>query len=425
MGGAGGGAPLPPGPGSAVSAPVPDLAPPLRWDAPPPAAGPVRSIYVHAPFCARRCSYCDFAVTVRKRGDVQAWAGALAGEWRALREEGVAEVAPALETLYVGGGTPSLLGAEAMEALARVLGRERLAADGIEWTAEANPESLTPAVARGWREAGVNRLSLGVQSFDPAVLRWMGRLHGPDGAGIAVEAARRAGIEELSVDLIFGLPPGVERDWERDLEEALRLDVPHVSLYGLTVEPGTPLGRAVAEGRERGVDEGRYADEFLRAAERLGAEGYVHYEVSNFARPGHTSRHNRAYWEEAPYLGLGNSAHTFLPPRRRWNLRSWDAYEERARVGLLPVEGEEVVEGESWRLERLWLALRSRRGLDPGPLRGAAEETVRGWLAAGWAERDRRVLRLTPHGWLLLDRLAVELDTALVDAGTEAAPALS
>lgn len=374
----------------------------------------VGSIYVHAPFCARRCRYCDFAVQVRARGDVDGWLDALAGERAALEEEGRVALASSLDTLYVGGGTPSLLGPGAMEGLAGVVGRDRLSGPELEWTAEANPESLDAELAGAWRRAGVNRMSLGVQTFHEPALRWMGRLHGPDGAHRAVATARAAGLQDLSVDLIFGLPAHLGRDWRTDLETVLSLDVPHVSLYGLTVEPETALGRAVREGRERPVDEAQYEEEFLEAAEVLAGAGYAHYEVSNFARPGARSRHNAAYWDGSPYLGLGNGAHSYLHPVRRWNLRGWDEYREVAATRRLPVDASEVLDAPAHRLERIWLALRTDRGWTPPPDAGSrARALVAAWIRQGLAEHAEGSVRLRPRGWLLLDELAVELDRAL------------
>lgn len=369
----------------------------------------VRSIYVHAPFCARRCSYCDFAVSVRRIGDVDGWLDALAGEWRLVESEGLFAVAERLDTLYVGGGTPSLLGPAAMDGLAAIVGRDRLTGETLEWTAEANPESLTEEVVRGWAAAGVNRISLGAQTFDEGALRWMGRLHGPEGPGRAVAAARAAGIGNVSIDLIFGLPAGVGRSWIEDLERVLALDVPHVSLYGLSVEPGTALGRAVREGREPPVDEERYSEEFLVAADVLTAAGYVHYEVSNFAKPGAEARHNAAYWDGRPYLGLGNGAHSYAPPVRRWNARAWERYRELVAEGRSPEESRERVAGDAARLEEIWLGLRSRRGI-PAPDEGSNQRIrVDGWIRRGLAEQDEGRVRLTVDGWLLLDELAVDL----------------
>lgn len=379
----------------------------------PAGPGPVRSVYVHAPFCARRCPYCDFAVTVDGAPPVGRWLRALAAEREALEAEGRFPVADRLDTLYVGGGTPSVLGPGAMEGLADVIGAGRLASPDLEWTAEANPESLTADVARAWRRAGVTRLSVGVQSFHAPALRWLGRLHGPEDARRTVEEARRAGFDDLSVDLIFGLPERLDRSWSRDLDEALRLDVPHVSLYGLSVESATALGRAVARGREEEVDEERFRAEFLEAARRLTGEGYVHYEVTSFARPGHGSRHNQVYWTGAPYLGLGSSAHSYRHPLRRWNIRDWAEYEQEVDRGRVPVVEEEILDEADHRLERVWLALRTRRGLDRSGLPPEAERRVREWIRAGWAADDPGAIRLTPEGWLLLDRLSVELDARL------------
>lgn len=369
------------------------------------------AVYVHAPFCARRCFYCDFAVQVRRTGDLDGWLAALAGELRAVEAEGLFDLAPHLDTLYVGGGTPSLLGPEAMAGLARVLGKERLRPE-TEWTAEANPESFTREVARGWRAAGVNRVSLGVQTFHEPALRWMGRLHGPEGAARAVATLGDAGIESFSVDLIFGLPAHVGRSWSQDLERALELDPPHVSLYGLSVEEATPLGRAVREGREPPGDEDRYREEFLEAAETLTGAGYEHYEVSNFARPGHASRHNATYWTGEPYLGLGNGAHSYAPPVRRWNRREWEDYAASATRGASPEEGREVLDAHAFRLERIWLGLRTSGGLALEEFGGGAASLMERWERDGLAITVGGRVRLTAAGWLLLDRLAVELDGA-------------
>ncbi len=375
------------------------------------AAVPVRSVYVHAPFCARRCFYCDFAVHVSREGDLAGWLDALRGELRAVEAEGLFGL-ESIDTLYVGGGTPSLLGPGAMASLAGVLGEQRLGSAPLEWTAEANPESLTPELAAAWRVAGVNRLSLGVQSFSREALRWMGRLHGPDGAAEAVAVARRAGFDNVSVDLIFGLPASLERSWKDDLDRVLELDTPHVSLYGLSVEPTTPLGRAVSEGRERPVDEERYREEYLLAADCLTAAGYEHYEVSNFARPGHRSRHNAAYWDGSAYLGLGNGAHSYAHPVRRWNAREWETYREASLREELAEEDRETIGEEEARLERAWLALRTAQGVPASELSAAQRLVVEGWAEQGWVHSLDPSVRLNAEGWLRLDRLAVELDSA-------------
>lgn len=369
-------------------------------------------LYIHVPFCARRCSYCDFAVTALREPPVESWLDAIAAELALVMEAEGWEGPLALRTLYIGGGTPSLLGVGAMAELLQRLEPFIVLTEGYEWTVEANPESFDEALARDWYSAGVNRLSLGAQSFDEGALRWMGRLHGPDGPGRAVDAARVAGLENYSIDLIFGLPTRLGRDWEADLRRALALEPRHISLYGLTAEPATPLGRWVREGRERLPEEEAYEAEYLLASEVLRGAGFEHYEVSNFARPGYHSRHNRGYWTGAAYLGLGSGAHSFLPPRRRWNLAGWEAYRSAVAAAKLPVAESEVVTREAARLEGIWLALRDAAGLPREGWSPAQERLAARWVEEGWAVSATGPLRLTPRGWLLLDRLAIEFDAA-------------
>ncbi len=375
----------------------------------PPEHRRITNIYVHAPFCARRCCYCDFAVEVDRSPAGSRWLAAIRKEFDTVQASGEAPLAPVLDTLYVGGGTPSLLGPRFIAGLADVAGRERLANPALEWTVEANPESFRERTAAEWAAAGVNRVSFGVQSFDPGALKWMGRLHSPADAKTAVENARAAGVANLSVDLIFGLPDNVPRSWEDDVGRALDLAVPHISLYGLTVEKGTPLHRAVSEGRAPMPAGGRYREEYLFAAETLAKAGYEHYEVSNFALPGFVSRHNRACWVGAPYLGLGNGAHSCFRGRRWWNERDWAAYAALVEESGRAVAGEETPGPEQIRLETLWLGLRTVEGLETAKLGRSDRSAVRRWEAAGWALRSEGRTRLTPRGWLILDELTLEL----------------
>jgi len=382
---------------------------------------PVASVYVHAPFCARRCRYCDFAVTVRSKGGRSTeWATAIARELTAVRREGVFELADTLQTLYVGGGTPSLLAPEAMGMLAGILGRRRLQRS-LEWTVEANPESFGPELARGWKEAGVNRISLGVQSFNDTALKWMGRLHGALGASEAVSVARKYGFRNLGADLIFGLPSHLSRNWTDDLHQALALEIEHISLYGLTVEPGTKLGREVAGGSEHVAGASRYREEYLEAAELLRSEGFLHYEVSNFAREGFEGKHNKAYWSGLPYLGLGNGAHSYAPPLRRWNQRDWQEYSTRLERGASAEDGRERLTFEQQLLERIWLGLRSSQGLEVSVLQATGSPSARSplvdrWIRNGLARLSEDRLQLTVQGWLLLDTLTVELSEAVAAA---------
>ena len=396
------------------------FAPPPVYDAPMTAAP--RSLYVHVPFCVRRCSYCDFAVQATREAPTDEWLAAIEAEMRLLAAERGWSAPLDLDTIYLGGGTPSLLRADAMAELRRRLEPYARWSDAAEWTCEANPESFAEETARAWRDAGVNRISLGAQTFHEPALRWMGRMHGVDGPTRALAAARAAGFDNVSVDLIFGLPARLGRDWGADLFHALALEPQHVSLYGLTAEAAAPLGRWVSEGRETLADEDRYADEYLLAHERLAAAGFEHYEVSNFGLPGRRSRHNSVYWTGAPYAALGPGAHAFHPPLRRWNVRGWDDYRRMLLdEHRLPTADEETVDEETAGLERAWLLLRTDQGW---PLADAGDDERRladTWTRQGWATVDGGVLRLTAEGWLLLDRLAVEMADA---AERRASPAL-
>ena len=369
-------------------------------------------LYIHVPFCLRRCGYCDFAVTATRVAPVDAWLESIGAEL-AQRQRAGGWSHLELSTIYIGGGTPSLLGIGAMARLREVLSRFASWSDAaVEWTAEANPESFTPGLAADWVEAGINRLSLGAQTFSPEALVWMGRMHGPEGPARAVDAARAAGIGNISIDLIFALPSRLPRDWKSDLERVVEIAPAHVSLYGLTAEPATPLGRRVESGRETMADEDRYAEEYLLAAERLGAAGFEHYEVSNFARPGAESRHNQAYWQHRPYIGLGPGAHSFEPPVRSWNVRDWAEYRRLLENGGSAEEGREVLAADDAALERVWLGLRASSGLALSLLTAAQRARAAEWERSGLAERAADMVRLTREGWLLLDRLAVELEAA-------------
>jgi oxygen-independent coproporphyrinogen-3 oxidase len=363
-------------------------------------------LYIHVPFCARRCSYCDFAIAVRRDVPSDRFAELVLREWAGWQSHPAWARSPKVGTVYFGGGTPSRLAPAAVARIIEQVWTDRGIEPGAEITLEANPDDVTEAAAGAWRAAGVNRVSLGAQSFDPGVLRWMHRTHEAGQIGRAVEALRSGGIGELSLDLIFGLPALLERDWSADLAQALALEPDHLSLYGLTVEERTPLARWAARGAVTPVDDDRYAAEFLAAHERLAQAGYEHYEVSNYARPGRRARHNSAYWRRAPYVGLGPSAHSAWEGGRRWNLREWAEYERRLGEGAQVVEGEERLEPAGVRLEELYLGLRTSDGL---PAERIPPEAAGRWIASGWAETADGRLRLTPEGWLRLDALVASV----------------
>ncbi len=396
----------------------------------------VRHLYVHIPFCVRRCSYCDFSIAVRKRVPAQEYVEAVLTELRSADPGPTARGGPnrgstsvhpgapprgqpaeSLDTLYLGGGTPSLLPAEAIQRLLHDLAPQfrnpqSAIRNDAEVTLEANPEDVTPDAARAWLLAGVNRVSLGAQSFDDRVLQWMHRSHDAARIGAAVRVLRAAGIDNVSLDLIFALPAELDRDWTRDLDQAVSLLPSHLSLYGLTVEPRTPLDRWISRGAVHAPDEGRYAEEYLLAHRRLTADGYQFYEVSNAARDGYRSRHNSAYWSGRPYLGLGPAAHSFDGRARRWNIREWEAYRRAVAEGRSPVEAEEVLTDEQRELERIYLALRTAEGLPLATLRRPAPSFAALWVEQGWVVEEGGSLRCTPDGWLRLDGLVAKLFVA-------------
>ena len=374
------------------------------------APGRPRSVYVHVPFCAKRCHYCDFSVARARRPPIEAYLEAVAADLDEWFRERVWSGRVEVETLFVGGGTPSLLGVEGMRGLARLLA-ERFAwdAESVEWTVEANPNSLPPDVCAAWHELGINRLSIGVQSFQEGPLAWLGRLHDGNEAVRAVRDALDAGFERINVDLIFGLPEEVERDWGADVARVLELGVTHVSAYGLTAEPRTPLGRWVDLGRIRMPDDGRYGDEYLEVSAALREAGFEHYEVSNFAAPGHASLHNWHYWDGSEYLGVGPSAHSYLAGERIWNVFRWDLYRKAKAAGESLREGGERPTPEERPLERIWLGLRTRRGLPWEEIPVERASRIDAWRREGWIAEDPHRLRLTPEGWLRLDPLAAEI----------------
>jgi oxygen-independent coproporphyrinogen-3 oxidase len=349
--------------------------------------------------------YCDFAIAVRKHVPGDDFVATIEREI-ALRlpppdgRNGVGE------TVYFGGGTPSRLAADDIGRLLDVIRSRWRIAGRAEVTIEANPDDVTPDKAAAWRAAGITRVSLGVQSFDDTVLRWMHRTHDAAGAVAAAAALRDAGFDDWSLDLIFALPPELTRSWERDLERAIALGPTHVSCYGLTVEPHTPLLRSRNRGEVHDADEDRYETEFLEADRILGLAGYDHYEVSNYARPGHRARHNGACWRRVPYIGLGPSAHSFDGRTRRWNRREFVAWRTAVAGGDDPLEGSERLSPDAVALEETYLGLRTSEGV---PIDDAIRPRFEGLERAGWALFRSDSARLTPAGWLRLDRIVSDL----------------
>ncbi|HTL94410.1 MAG TPA: radical SAM family heme chaperone HemW [Gemmatimonadaceae bacterium] len=377
---------------------------------PPRPESPAKHVYVHVPFCRRRCTYCDFAIAVRRTVPVREFIDSLGREIELRYPD---EPPRDIDTLYFGGGTPSLLGGDGVARLLDRLREHFRFDDRAEVTLEANPDDVSVETAAAWRTAGINRLSVGAQSFDERVLAWMHRTHSAHQIERAVTAARAAGIDNLSLDLIFALPASLGRDWDADVRRALELEPAHLSLYGLTVEPATPLARWRDRLLMHEAPDDAYEQEFLAADETLAASGFEHYEVSNYARPGSRARHNSSYWQHVAYDGFGPSAHSFDTRRRQWNARELAEWSRRLAEGGDPCAGDEVLTQENFDTERIYLGLRTSDGVDSARAALPVDTgMVDRWIASGWAARDERTLRLTPRGWLRLDALATDL-TAL------------
>jgi putative oxygen-independent coproporphyrinogen III oxidase len=343
-------------------------------------------VYIHVPFCAARCDYCAFATWTDQDALMTAYVEAC------VRELAEADLPPAA-SVFVGGGTPSRLDAELLARLLRAVAT----APGAEVTAECNPEDASGPMLESWRNAGVTRVSFGVQSMVPHVLDALGRRHRPGAVTAAAARVKAAGFESWNVDLIYGATGETAADWERTLDEVLALDPPHVSAYALTVEPGTPL----AGDSCRHPDDDDQAAKYLVADERLRTAGLDWYEISNWARPGYECRHNRLYWAQGDYRGIGCAAHSHDGGRRWWNVRTPARYIERITAGSSPVAGEEVLAARARARERVELGLRTREGVPADAVDAAGIDGEDGLVAV----RGERVV-LTRRGRLLANEVA-------------------
>ncbi|MGC8490322.1 MAG: coproporphyrinogen-III oxidase family protein [Syntrophobacteraceae bacterium] len=392
--------------------------------------GELPGLYLHIPFCRSKCFYCDF-YSVASRSEIPAWLEAVRTEMALYREE-----FPAFDSLYLGGGTPSVLSEHDLASLFESIFKNFVFAPGSEMTMEANPESLSPSKLKTVKDFGVNRVSLGVQSLDDRDLEYLGRAHRAARAFEAVEMCRAAGFSNLSVDLIYGLETQTFASWKKTLDRVLELRPEHISCYQLTFEKGAALWKMRESGRVHSIGEKFEAAFFVWTSRYLERHGYFHYEVSNFSAdrqlpnlpkspfgkgglgvepaggfPGPNPlmcRHNRKYWRHVPYLGLGPSAHSFdsgqpipgyiaaaydghdpaaakgsgasrpgdlaaVAHRRRWNVRSVREYCRLLKEGKAPVEGMEILSREQFDLETVDLALRTREGLELNVLKGFSQ----------------------------------------------------
>ncbi len=377
-------------------------------------------LYVQVPFCASKCSFCNFSSKVAPQSVFDAYCGALEGEITSLpliyARDGIAISVFnfKVDTLYFGGGTPSLLGAERLQRLVHVLREHFQLTDSPEFTMEVTPGSADDAFCHAAQALGINRLSIGAQTFDDEELKSTGRLHTSEETRDLVRRARHAGFKNICLDLVAGLPLQTESSWLRSVHEALQLEPEHISIYLFEVDEKSRLGAEVLKEGTRYhassvPNDDFMADAYESAVELLGRAGYIQYEISNFARPGRESRHNRKYWQMMPYVGLGAGAHSFDGARRWSNEAVVETYEQRMARGESPIRETRVLSAEEQLEEFFFLGLRQKDGVD-------LQVARRQWGETELHRWDAKLSALARDGWIewRADRIVVPQDAYLV-----------
>ena len=368
-------------------------------------------IYLHIPFCRQACTYCNFHFTtsLRYRDELIRAMATEAEEqnWYTGDEK--------LDTIYFGGGTPSLLTIRELDLLLDTIRKNYSIASDVELTLEANPDDISLEKLKAWKNSGINRLSIGVQSFFEEELRWMNRAHNATEARKSLELALGE-FNNITMDLIYGSPLLTDEGWKENVEIATGLGIPHLSCYALTVEEKTPLHKNILSQKSSPVDPDKQARQFLLLMQWLRDKGYEHYEVSNFAQPGFRSRHNSAYWKGTTYLGLGPSAHSFNGRERSWNIANNNVYIQQISQGNMTRE-KETLSSEQRLNELIMISLRTMEGLDLDRIgkewgiavRLNAEKQLEKYVRSGHVIMERSHACLTDNGMLLADGIASEL----------------
>ncbi|HZH35724.1 MAG TPA: radical SAM family heme chaperone HemW [Flavisolibacter sp.] len=367
---------------------------------------------MHIPFCKQACTYCNFHFTTSLRYK-DAFVKALGKEAKA--EKGYLN-GETVNTIYFGGGTPSLLAIEDLEYILQVLHNTFPVAGDAEISMEANPDDVSEENVRAWKGLGINRLSIGIQSFFEEELRWMNRAHNANQARDCIQNSYAAGIHNLSIDLIYGSPLLTNEMWEYNVKTAIDYNIKHLSCYALTVEEKTPLHKTISLKKNVDVDSEKQAGQFLQLMQWLRESGYEHYEVSNFAKPGFRSRHNSSYWKGAPYLGLGPSAHSFKGNERRWNMPNNNVYIKTVNEGS-PERGLETLTPAQQLNENIMISLRTAEGLDLDKIEkfwGAEEKNriqkdLATYINNGFVRMNSHHAQLTDEGMLRADGIAADL----------------
>lgn len=368
-------------------------------------------IYIHIPFCRKACHYCNFHFsTTHQRIPEMVQA---IGKEMLLRRDYLNET---VETVYLGGGTPSLLSVTDLEQLLSPLYQQYTVSSNAEITLESNPDDITAANLAAWRKLGINRLSIGIQSFFAQDLQWMNRAHTVQQSIQSIQLAQAEGFHNITIDLIYGTPGLTDENWEQNIDTALSLQVPHLSCYALTVEPRTALDKMIHTGKLPDVDPEQQARQFSILTQKTAMAGMEHYEISNFALPGFRSRHNSSYWQGKNYLGLGPSAHSFNGQSRQWNVSNNSLYLAALAKEELPFEVEILTEMQQMN-EYIMTGLRTIEGVSltkvaeqwgeekAATLQKSAEKYIR----SGQARIHNHYLQLEPAGKFFADGIAADL----------------
>ena len=368
-------------------------------------------IYLHIPFCKQACAYCNFhfSTSLRYKPEmIEALVSEIALEKDYLKNE-------IIDTIYLGGGTPSILTGEECNLFIQTIRHHFMVAANAEITLEANPDDITKPQLQYWKVAGINRLSIGVQSFIKEELKWMNRAHNAKQAFSSLELVRQE-FENFTIDLIYGSPLLTDEMWERNVDTAMSLAIPHVSCYALTVEEKTPLYKSIALKKTVDVDNEKQARQFLLLIQWLQQNGYEHYEVSNFAKPGYRSRHNSSYWKGTHYLGIGPSAHSYNGTERRWNVANNAAYIRTLQLGV-PQRETETLSAVNRLNENIMISLRTSEGLDLRQVESTwgitekerIEQQLKKFANKGLIRFHNDSARLTNEGMLMADGIAADL----------------
>jgi|SRR5450432_427015 oxygen-independent coproporphyrinogen-3 oxidase len=369
-------------------------------------------IYIHVPFCKQACTYCNFHFSTNL-GLQNDFTAALLKETELRRPYLQGE---RVETIYFGGGTPSLLTYSALQQILDSISRHFTIDSNPEITLEANPDDMDPGLLQDWKKSGINRLSIGIQSFFTEDLVWMNRAHNGDQALRAVELVKNAGFDNFSLDLIYGSPGLTDEKWKENLEKIIIMEPAHISCYALTVEPKTALYKMIKTKSMDDIDPEKQARQFLQGIRELEAAGFEHYEISSFAKPGKRSRHNSSYWQSKKYLGLGPSAHSFDGASRQWNISNNALYIKSLISGELCFESEKLLPRDLLN-EYIMTSLRTTEGLDLehvvhhfGKEKGnLLENNASVYVHSNQMEKRPGKLVLTKNGKLFADGIAASL----------------